>query len=88
MAKRAIFAKKTKKPYGQSEKTENKDIKYSTSRYVCDATNGHWTLVEYYSRSCLRLKSKSGREEDYKQQTIQLAAHIKHCAITEEQGKT
>ena len=34
----------------------------------------------------MRLKSKSGREEDYKQQTIQLAAHIRHCAITEEQG--
>jgi hypothetical protein len=74
-------------PIHHSFLTWSQDVKYSTTRYLCDASEGHWTLVEYYSRNCLKLKGNTIKEDEYKNQTQLLSNHIRHCNITEEQGE-
>jgi hypothetical protein len=81
-------------PIHESFLTWSQDVKYSTTRYLCSKVNGHWTLVVYYSKSCLKLKGTYGpgikgtAEDEYKIQTKLLSQHIKQCNLTEEQGKS
>ena len=66
---------------------KNKDVKYSTTKYLCKAVEGHWTLVEYYARSCLALREQKAKEDEHKSQTLLLAYHMKNCNLSEEEGK-
>lgn len=58
------------------------DVKYSTSKYLCDATKGHMALSCFYAIQCHKTR-KCGVEVNYKKLTEQLLNHVKHTKFTE-----
>ena len=67
-------------------------MKYSTSRYLCDALTGHWGLACFYARSCLAAKealiqgSAAITENEYRKETENLVSHVQHCNLPENEG--
>ncbi|CAG5100216.1 Oidioi.mRNA.OKI2018_I69.XSR.g16897.t1.cds [Oikopleura dioica] len=65
------------------------DVKYSTSKFLCDVTKGHLALSTYYAVQCAQMRNSQNSEvkesgnSKYKRLTEQLLDHVRHTKFTE-----
>jgi hypothetical protein len=61
------------------------DVKYSTSKFLCDVTKGHLALSTYYAVQCSQMRTQTDIQDStkYKRLTEHLLEHVRHTKFTE-----